>query len=55
MESLGDRMKDYEKQQLQFIPPDWPFIVRLDGNSFSKFTKQLKKPFDDIFLKIVSQ
>jgi tRNA(His) guanylyltransferase len=51
METLGNRMKDYEKQQLQFISSLEPFIVRLDGNSFSKFTKQMKKPFDDNFMK----
>ena len=51
MDSLGDRMKEYEKNQLQFILPTEPFIVRLDGNSFSKFTKQMKKPFDDNFMK----
>jgi tRNA(His) 5'-end guanylyltransferase len=51
MESLGDRMKEYEKQQLHYIQSSEPFIVRLDGNSFSKFTKQMKKPFDDNFLK----
>jgi len=44
-------MKEYEKQQLHYIPSSEPFIVRLDGNSFSKFTKQMKKPFDDNFLK----
>ena len=51
METLGDRMKEYEKNQLQFVSPFEPFIVRLDGNSFSKFTKQMKKPFDDNFMK----
>ena len=48
MESLGDRMKEYEKQQLHYISSSEPFIVRLDGNSFSKFTKQMKKPFEDL-------
>ena len=51
MDTLGDRMKQYEKEQLQFISPNEPYIVRLDGNSFSKFTKKMKKPFDDNFMK----
>ncbi len=51
MELLGDRMKEYESKELNFVHPTEPYIVRLDGNSFSKFTKRMKKPFDDNFMK----
>jgi tRNA(His) 5'-end guanylyltransferase len=30
------------------------FIIRLDGNCFSAFTKRLKKPFDLIFIKAMA-
>lgn len=49
--SLGDRMKLYEAQTEQRILPRLPVIVRLDGRSFSKFTKGMKKPFDSEFQK----
>lgn len=41
---LGDRMKQYEKYSTDIttIESDRPFIVRLDGRSFSKFTKPFK-------------
>jgi tRNA(His) guanylyltransferase len=50
MNSLGDRMKAYEEEYNPRIPPYNPFIIRLDGKNFSKFTRGFKKPFDDLFL-----
>lgn len=49
--SLGDRMKSYEKfiNDYPKIPPYKPFAVRLDGHTFSKFTKGFTKPFDNNF------
>jgi tRNA(His) guanylyltransferase len=48
---LGDRMKEYEEQTLHemIIPKDKSYIIRLDGNCFSKFTKGLQQPFDVSF------
>jgi len=47
-ESLGDRMKNYEKQiTSQKLIPLLPVICRLDGKGFSKFTKSLAKPYDE--------
>jgi tRNA(His) guanylyltransferase len=47
---LDDRMKIYEKNYETNIPfPYLPYIVRLDGSCFSKFTRDLRKPFDDLF------
>jgi tRNA(His) 5'-end guanylyltransferase len=42
--SLGYRMKQYEQQSklITNVNPDESFIIRLDGRSFSKKTKQLK-------------
>lgn len=45
---LGDRMKNYEKEGRFLLDMSLPIVIRLDGNSFSKFTKKQKfeKPFD---------
>lgn len=44
---FGDRMKMYEGVETQRkLMPMLPICVRLDGNSFSKFTKGLKRPYD---------
>ena len=50
-DSFGDRMKGYEAASDHKLPNRLPVILRLDGNSFSKFTKQMafKKPFDEVF------
>lgn len=46
-DELGDRMKAYEKAS---SPPalsgQLPIYVRIDGRSFSKFTKGMQRPFD---------
>lgn len=44
--SLGDRMKLYEASTESRIIPRLPVIVRLDGRSFSRFTKGMERPFD---------
>ena len=51
MDEIGDRMKILEKEYENNIYPYESFIIRLDGNNFSKFTKGLKKPFDINFVK----
>lgn len=53
-DKLGDRMKMYESQttSLKLIPL-LPVVVRLDGNSFSKFTKGLKRPYDERLSKLM--
>lgn len=52
-EKLGDRMKRYEKfiDSKITIRPSESYIIRLDGRSFSKFTKKFVKPFDLVFVK----
>ena len=44
--SLGDRMKQYERDYQHQLKGTRPVIVRLDGHNFSKFTKFLQKPLD---------
>lgn len=54
IETLGDRMKNYELENEKKIKPYELFIVRLDGKCFSGFTKNFKKPFDDNFTKAMA-
>lgn len=44
---LGDRMKEYEGRETErrFLPYI-PVYARLDGKGFSKFTKNMVRPFD---------
>lgn len=46
-DSFGDRMKMYEAQETgrRFLPL-LPVYARIDGRSFSKFTKGMDRPFD---------
>lgn len=46
-DDLGDRMKSYEVTETsETFDNSLPLICRVDGRSFSKFTKSLRKPFD---------
>jgi len=50
-DSLGDRMKSYYEDKTRiYLPRRTYTIIRLDGRSFSKFTKRFKKPFDRDFV-----
>lgn len=46
-DNLGDRIKDYEKRDQNTFMKGIPLIIRLDGRSFSKYTKNFNRPFDD--------
>jgi tRNA(His) 5'-end guanylyltransferase len=49
-DSLGDRMKEsYENRSKTYLTRRVPVIIRLDGKAFHTFTKNLKKPYDEIF------
>lgn len=53
-ESLDDKMKAYEsKFTKETVDCDLPICVRLDGKGFSKFTKSLKRPFDERLSQIM--
>lgn len=49
-DSLGDRMKDYERRAFRPLVRRVPVAMRFDGKSFSTWTKGLERPFDN-FLK----
>lgn len=45
-DSLGDRMKGYEAEQCEArLSPHLPIVARIDGRTFSTFTRGLEKPF----------
>jgi tRNA(His) guanylyltransferase len=47
-DNLGNRMKGYEANgTFQKLDTSLPICVRIDGRSFSKFTKGCQRPFDD--------
>lgn len=47
-DALGNRMKWYERRYtLHTLMPMIPIMVRIDGVSFSRFTRGLKKPYDE--------
>lgn len=47
-DNFGDRMKMYERLETeQRFMPLLPLYVRIDGRSFSKYTRDAKRPFDE--------
>lgn len=47
MDDLGDRLKAYELQETgRKLIPGVPIYARIDGRSFSKFTRHMQRPFD---------
>lgn len=50
--TLGDRMKNnYENVNRFYLTRRMPVIIRTDMKAGHTFTKSMKKPFDDIFVK----
>lgn len=46
VDSLGDRMKTYERAHDIALPPRMPVIVRVDGRAFHTWTRGMDRPFD---------
>lgn len=56
LDELGTRMKMYESQTTSSkLDSTLPAVVRLDGKSFSKFTKGLKRPYDERLSKLMME
>lgn len=55
VDAFGDRMKRYEAVSDAELPRRLPVVLRLDGNSFSRFTQAAKfeKPFDEHMLALM--
>jgi len=47
--SLSDRMKEYEAVSKYKLMRKTPVIIRIDGKTFSSWTKHLQEPFDSNF------
>lgn len=46
-DDFGDRMKGYEAAETERrLDPTLPIVARLDGRSFSNFTRGMARPFD---------
>lgn len=47
-DDLGDRMKAYERRETDRIfLPMLPIYARIDGRGFSRFTKGMRRPYDE--------
>lgn len=54
--SLGDRMKNnYENVNRFYLTRRMPIVIRMDMKAGHTFTKGMKKPFDDIFVKTMQE
>lgn len=47
-DDLGDRLKSYEAVETQKrLDPTLPVYARIDGRGFSKFTRGMRRPYDE--------
>ena len=53
-DSLGDRQKDYEAAYDSKIIRRTPVMVRVDGRSFHRVCKKLKKPYEPLLLEAMA-
>ena len=53
--NLGDRMKKYENVNNQYLIPNIPVIIRVDGICFHSFTRGFSRPFDPILISAMQQ
>lgn len=56
-DSMGERMKQYEANSDFTLPENSLWVMRLDGNNFSRFTKKIaaRKPFDERIMRIMTE
>ena len=52
---LAKRMKDYESVSKTKLMKRCPVILRIDGKAHHSFTRGLKRPFDEIYIKSMQQ
>ena len=54
-DSLGTRMKTYYEEVPKFrLYKRTPVAIRIDGKAFHTFTRDFKKPFDEVLIKYSS-
>lgn len=49
-DTLGDRIKKYEKTSQYRLLPKSPLFIRIDGRAFHTFTKGCDRPFDKVVI-----
>ena len=55
-DDLGNRMKSYyEERSRTYLTRRTPVIMRYDGVAFHTFTRGMRKPFDQIFVKSMQE
>lgn len=55
-DSLGNRQKQYEMAEAgRTLIPLLPIMIRLDGKGFSRFTKGLKRPYDERLMSLMQE
>jgi tRNA(His) 5'-end guanylyltransferase len=55
-DDLGTRIKEqYENRTRYFLPRRTYTIIRLDGKAFHTFTRGMKKPFDEDFIRMMNK
>ena len=53
---IGDKIKQYEKVITSIkLDSTFPIVIRLDGNNFSTFTRNLTKPYDIRFSELMQE
>ena len=52
---LAKRMKEYERAGQRYLIRRMPILLRLDGSHFHNFTKNFKRPFDDVLIKTMQE
>lgn len=53
-DSLGDRMKGYERAARSALPRRMPVILRIDGKGFHGVTRGCDKPFDEHLMGLMN-
>ena len=55
-DNLGRRMKEYYEQipKTKLMRRE-PVVIRVDGRHFHSFTKNFKRPFDDVLISSMQQ
>lgn len=54
-DSLGDRMKNYERMTDSYLGYGTPFCARFDGRAFHTFSRGIDKPFDMRMVNIMAE
>jgi len=54
-DSLGTRMKEYERAYKHVLSIRMPVIIRVDGKAFHSYTKGCKKPFDENLVNCMNE